>query len=238
MKFGIQKKRLLYLLAFFFKKIFNFVNVKSHPLGEIYDLAYNHSASARLKKSVDKLGKPIPWFTYSAIAYLERLDLNQKTVFEWGSGHSSLYFSDKCQSITSIEYKKDWYKYVNSLLEENMTLHHVGYDDYAKIISEIDESYDIIIIDGEIDRRLECAKEAIKYIKPGGLIILDNSDWLPNTTRFLRDKGYQQIDFSGPGPINPYFWSTSLYFSNETKLKVLDDLSPGHIPGGLDNIRD
>ena len=235
-------KSLLYktlkFLAVRLNRIVNTGSEKTYPMQEKYDSVYNYNKTVTLQKSVDIDELPIPWFTYSAIAYIDQLDLSDKTVFEWGSGHSSLYFSNKCKSIVSIEFKPEWYEYVKSLLKPNMTLHLAETRDYASIIGTLGESYDIIIIDGEIDRRMDCAKEAVKYLKTGGILILDNSDWLPNTTSYLREKGFQQIDFIGPGPINPYFWCTSFYLSHNTVLKPLNAQQPGHVPGGLNNIRD
>jgi len=213
-------------------------DVTRHPLGEIFDSKYNYDKTVNLQKSVDTNGDPIPWFTYAAISYLERLDLREMAIFEWGAGHSSLYFADKCKSLTSIEFKTEWYLYVQTLLKPNMTLHLAQSDNYISIIAELGERYDIVIVDGEINSRLDCAKEAVKYLKPGGIIILDNSDWLPNTTRYLRDQDFQQVDFVGPGPINPYFWCTSFYFSQNTRLRALDNQQPGHVPGGMGNLRD
>jgi hypothetical protein len=43
------------------------------------------------------------------------------------------------------------------------------------------------------------------------MLIFDNSDWYPNTVRFLQEKlGWMQIDFHGYGPINNYTWTTSI----------------------------
>ena len=39
---------------------------------------------------VNENNEPIPWFTYPSIQYLDQLDLSEKTIFEWGSGNSSL----------------------------------------------------------------------------------------------------------------------------------------------------
>ena len=52
---------------------------------------------------------------------------------------------------------------------------------FVDAIYRYPEGFDIIVIDGPArDRtRLKCANAALKCLKPGGMIILDNADWLP-----------------------------------------------------------
>jgi hypothetical protein len=45
------------------------------------------------------------------------------------------------------------------------------------------------------------------------MIIFDNTDWYPNSTRLIREKGFHQVDFNGFGPINNYCWTTSIFFN-------------------------
>lgn len=47
---------------------------------------------------VDKDGNSIPWFTYPAIEYLSHLDLSGCSVFEYGSGFSTLFWLQRVKS--------------------------------------------------------------------------------------------------------------------------------------------
>lgn len=200
------------------------------------DWGYKNSQES--KSAIDANGKPIPWMTYSAVFFLDQIDMTDFEVFEWGSGNSSLFFSERVKSITSVEMKQEWYDYVKLNLNKNMNLLLRNKDNYASSISEFDQKYDMIIIDGEIDLRMECALQAVDYLKDGGLIVLDNSDWLTNTTSFLRDKELIQVDMSGPGPINPYPWSTSFFLHKEYKNKPKYQKQPLFVTGGIKNVRD
>jgi hypothetical protein len=73
------------------------------------------------------------------------------------------------------------------------------------------EPFDVIIIDGMA--RVPTAWIAQDRLKPGGLIIFDNSDreGYADAYRFLVEGGFARIDFWGPGPLNPYGWCTSLF---------------------------
>ena len=200
--------------------------------------AYGFKNSFERYMSVDSQGKPIPWMTYSAVFYLSQLDLSTYDIFEWGSGNSTLYFSERVQTVTSVESNEEWFKYVERNKPKNVELRLVQQNDYAKIISEKGNKYKIISIDGDIYRRFECALYAMEHLDEGGMIILDNSDWLPNTTGLFREKGFTQIDFAGLGPINNYTWCTSIFFKADFDVKNLNIKQPNFLAGGLRNERD
>ena len=51
-------------------------------------------------------------------------------------------------------------------------------------------------------------------IAGGVMIVLDNSDWFPETTEVLRSSlKWIQIDFHGFGPINGYTWTTTIFIN-------------------------
>ena len=79
-----------------------------------------------------------------------------------------------------------------------------------------DRRFDVIIVDGR--DRFMTVKQMAKSVDSGGLLILDNSDWYPNSCEFLRSEGFFQIDFVGFGPINNYRWCTSLFIRHEGKV--------------------
>lgn len=73
---------------------------------------------------------------------------------------------------------------------------------------------------------------ALSALRDGGAIILDNSDWAWETVRLLRSTGLAQVDFIGPGAINPYVWATSVFLSDSgSRLPHRDRLS---VVGGVD----
>jgi hypothetical protein len=83
---------------------------------------------------------------------------------------------------------------------------------YAALLLEYPpETFDIICVDG-MARNLT-AWLAAQYVKPGGMIIFDNAERDEYAIGYeaLRRAGFVRIDFSGPGPINPYAWTTSIW---------------------------
>lgn len=61
----------------------------------------------------------------------------------------------------------------------------------------------------------------------GGIVILDNSDWFRETSKYLREKlDLIEIDFHGFGPINDYTWTTSVFITRNFRFKPIDNIQP------------
>jgi len=212
--------------------------MKVGPVQELFDEHFHHQRSRDIWSSIDKDGNPVPWMTYPAIFYLDQLDLRQKIIFEWGAGNSSLFFAQRAKKVKSIEYKKEWYEYVLSKKSDNIDLILADKENYASVIDADSQQYDVIVIDGEIDRRFECAEYAVSHLHSTGMIVVDNSDWLEHTCAFLRTHDFIQVDMAGLGPINNYTWCTSFFFRRDFNFTPLNAKTPSYVQGGLKNVRD
>jgi precorrin-6B methylase 2 len=195
---------------------------------------YGHDLTRATKKPIDKDGLPIPWFTYPAIQYIDQFDLSGKDIFEWGCGNSSLFFAERARHITSVEHDEEWYRQMAASRRKNQELVQVTLEEYPSAIKRFSSQFDIIIIDGQ--RRFDCAREAVGFLKPGGLIIVDNSDWFYASAAFLKDKlGLIQIDFHGFSPINDYTMTTSFLLSRDFDFPLKKGRQPLNPAGGLDH---
>ena len=56
-------------------------------------------------------------------------------------------------------------------------------------------------------------------MKPGGFIILDNSDWFHEASANLRSADLIEVDMAGMAPIADFVSTTSFYFHREFKGK-------------------
>ena len=84
------------------------------------------------------------------------------------------------------------------------------------LLSKTKTGTDVIVIDGTGESRAACSRIAITNLRPGGLIILDNSDlWLTSSQIITRDSGLIQVDFTGFAPMNAHCHTTSVYFSRD-----------------------
>jgi len=211
------------------KEILNQILLKTHILPfitaaralKVLELDFGHFSSAARWESVDKNGQPIPWFSYSAIEYLRSLDLTNKSVFEYGSGNSTLFWAKHTAKIKSVESDIKWFNLNLKRLKVCKNAQLTFENNKVKYVDTINitkAKYDIIVIDG--DSRFECSLAAIGKLKNGGFIILDNSEWFPKITKYLREHNLIEIDFSGFGPINPYTTTTSIFISREFKPQI------------------
>jgi hypothetical protein len=197
-------------------------------LVEAFEQDHGHWRSRCEQLPVDQSGRPLPWYTYPAIQYLSQIDLSDRDGFEFGSGNGSLFWAGRLRSLVSVEGDQHWHEMIGRRKAENQQVLLVeDLDEYPRSIARQHRSYDLIIVDGK--RRRDCAREALRRLSPGGMIILDNADWYPNTARLLREAGLIQVDFTGFGPVNNYAWTTSLFLHPQARIRPSGDRLP--VPG-------
>lgn len=205
--------------------------------------SYGYARSITENQCVDGAGSPIPWYTYPAIEQLGKWDFSAKDVLEYGSGNSTLWWSRRARFVTSIESDEQWHDVVKRRMGDNVRLLLARVDQQLKPQHDLDRyvgaidalgSFDVVIIDGEAMNhvRLQCASRALSHLRDGGLIIVDNSDFLPLTCRLLRDRGFFQIDFCGLVPLNDDASTTSLFFRPDFQILPLSSSHPGPAVGG------
>lgn len=115
-----------------------------------------------------------PWITFDAMTRLDRLLEKDWTMVEFGSGTSTLWFSERVRSILSVEHDPEWYELVKRTLPPNAAYELRNENDYASLENVDDKSLDLVVVDGI--RRAECVQNAVPKIRPGGWLFLDNSD--------------------------------------------------------------
>lgn len=146
-----------------------------------------------------------PWTTPASIRFFDKVLTKEMIGLEYGSGRSTLYFSNKLKKLVSIEHYEGWYAKVNTELENN-SIKNV---DYFLILKEdtpdkTDDSdielnklvgseprndftnyYNKVLAyeDGYFDfvlidgrARVKCGLNAITKLKSGGIFVLDNSE--------------------------------------------------------------
>lgn len=192
---------------------------------KILNRGYGYQKTFALKQCIDKNNQPIPWYTYPALDYLRQLDMRDKVVFEFGSGNSTLFWASVAHKVIAVESDNAWYGLIKLKLPSNCEL--IFESDLTKYVNAIEIpscKFDIIIVDGE--ERFLAAQKAPGYLKKGGLIILDNADWYPESAAFLRKQGFIEVDMTGFGPINDYTWTTSFFFDREFNFLPLQGRQP------------
>ncbi|MFC1582893.1 FkbM family methyltransferase [Planctomycetota bacterium] len=172
---------------------------------------------------VDAEGKPLPWYTYSFITFISaRIQPNMR-VFEYGTGNSTLWWSECVASVVACEHDEPWFLSISEKVPDNVDYRYCELEyggDYSKLILSFSSDFDCIIIDGR--DRVNCAKNALAALKENGVIIWDNSEreQYQEGYDFLLENGFRRIDFWGLGPINSDQWCTSVFYREENCLGI------------------
>lgn len=153
-----------------------------------------------------------PWLTFGAIMALEKILRDSRgsfDVLELGSGGSTLFFSERCRSVWSIEDDPEWAEMVNDRLVRNNV--NITCARKNKLIRKIqaapNESFDLILVDscsgGETYlHRKRMYDAALPKLKVGGWLVVDNY-------------GRMKIDYSG---FDVYTFDMLRYSGRGTRL--------------------
>lgn len=109
----------------------------------------------------------LPWYSSPCLEWLMTLDLKDKKVFEFGVGDSTTWYKSKGAIMAGVDSNE---KYVH----QHCAWHGDDEAHYLRSISVLSKGnlFDLVVIDG--DYRDKCTEEALKYLRPGGYLIIDN----------------------------------------------------------------
>jgi len=148
----------------------------------------------------------MPWLAFEAVNFIEKHRPSQASVFEYGSGGSTLYWLTKGCTCVSVEHDKDWY---HKLLARFASQPRIDYRfvppepgaicaeakaedpncyqsanptlhgfNFHRYATVIDEYHEAYFDVVLIDGRARpsCIMHGAKHVKVGGLLILDNAE--------------------------------------------------------------
>lgn len=152
---------------------------------------------------VDAAGRPLPWINYPAIDFLARHVRPEMAVFEYGSGHSTLWWAERVREVVSCEHDREWIERIRPRVPAHVTLRHVPLEvdgAYSRTVAETPGRFDIVVIDGR--DRVNCARHAVTGLNPGGVIVWDNTEREEYRPGFetLRAAGFRRVEFLGMPP--------------------------------------
>lgn len=175
------------------------------------------------RQSVDRKGNPIPWCTYSFIHFISDRLHKDLSVFEYGSGNSTLWYADKVKEITAVEHDSAWYSKISKLLPSNAQIIHKNLDingEYARTAASLNKNFDIIVIDGR-DRN-NCIYHSLPALSEKGIFVFDNTqrENYTESQEFLKTKGFNRIDFRGLCPAVAHINTTTIFYRQENCLGI------------------
>ncbi|MDX1966448.1 MAG: class I SAM-dependent methyltransferase [Planctomycetaceae bacterium] len=184
-----------------------------------------------------------PWVTYPALSWLDQNVTPDMRVFEFGSGGSTLYFAERAAEVFSVEHDPEWHAAVCAALAaddlRNCRLQLIEatsaqpgkpdlyaaerkpvigrrFEAYARAIdAHPDASFDLVIVDGWA--RLACIQHALPKIKPGGHLLLDNSEWPEFQSAHEHLRACTSQRFAGLGPFGAQPWETTVWRMDQSQ---------------------
>lgn len=180
-------------------------------------------------ESVDKLSPvdansmPLPWVTYPFIDFIEQKLQKNLSVFEFGSGNSTLWYANKVLKVVSVEHDKAWYEKIKNQLPSNAILNYcelVRGGDYSMFANNLGEKFDVVIVDGR--DRVNCIKSSVSCLSDGGVMVLDDSERSEYSEgiEFLIQKNFKKIDFWGISPGLFYKKCTTIFYKQDNCLGI------------------
>jgi tRNA A58 N-methylase Trm61 len=174
-------------------------------------------------QAVDQNGEPLPWVTYSFIDFIKTRLHPDLSIFEYGSGNSTLFYAKKVRRVVSVEHDEAWYHKIVKEKAVNAEMIFTALEtdgEYAKKASLLGEKFDVIIVDGR--DRVNCCKHSVAALSPTGVLILDDSEReiYQQARVFLTQKGFKELPFTGISPGLFYNKTTSVFYKESNCLNI------------------
>ncbi len=137
----------------------------------------------RIRLSIFEARHPgAPWLTPDAVAFLESWLRPDHAGIEYGSGRSTLWFARRVGHLISIEHNPAWFDKIKADLKQHgaanvaLLFCDANTEDYLQPILDLAErSIDFALVDGASARRDACALALLDKLRPGGVLIIDDS---------------------------------------------------------------
>lgn len=173
----------------------------------------------------------LPWLSFGAIRELDRLLRPDHEVFEFGSGGSTVYLGQRAKRVVSVESHAAWLEQTQTALQRRgITNVEMQYHSLEANLGEFRTSgffravnaqlWDVIVVDcylgygtgGQAKGMLRpyAFEMALNQVKPGGLLVLDDSWMFPELLK--PPAGWLLKDFVGLGPCRWGVTSTAFYY--------------------------
>jgi FkbM family methyltransferase len=172
-------------------------------------------------------------------------------VLEWGSGGSTVEIAKRVERLVSIEHLQGWHDIVSSELKKINSTCHVEYlfvppnmEEAPGMDGDIHEytdyvhtpewvrfndnfsapTYDVIFIDGRA--RVECARKAIEFLRPGGVILIHDC--------FHPNPKYHRTEYD---QVKNFLNHTGGAFTLQAFTPKYDNLTPINIEKAMEDLQ-
>lgn len=197
-----------------------------------------------MKSNMDYSKSPlvmgIPWLTFEAIDFLKEIIRSEMKVFEFGSGGSTRFFSERVKEIHSVEHDEKRYDLTKMKLEGYGNLHlqlikgeetpigqkgfvanegedPLNYGKYSNSILSFDDQYfDLILVDSKA--RNACILNSLAKLKNGVFLIVDNSNRKAYSKTLEKLNSWLVFRSFGPSVSSKRFTQTTFFKKPENGI--------------------
>jgi predicted O-methyltransferase YrrM len=146
-----------------------------------------------------------PWIVPAAIGFLRRRIRSDWSVLELGAGRSTPWFARRAATVLSFEDNEFWADVTRGRLAElgleNAELRQLPVEQFEAAVDALPEAaFDLVVVDfleAPTVTRVDVLKPAMKRVKPGGLLLLDDSDRPGYAQAFELPRGWRFRKFVG-----------------------------------------
>jgi predicted O-methyltransferase YrrM len=125
-----------------------------------------------------------PWIVPAAVGWLRRRIRSDWLVLELGAGRSTPWLARRAGRVVSLEDNEFWHGWTRERLEQeglaNVDLRLRPVETFpSEIESFEDPAFEIVVLDfleAPVVTRIDALKPAMKKVRPGGYLLLDDSD--------------------------------------------------------------
>ncbi len=145
-----------------------------------------------------------PWIVPAAVGWLRRRIRRNWSLLELGAGRSTPWFAKRAGRVLSFEDNEFWVEQTRGRLDElglaNAELRVLPVERFPSAVSELTDQFDLVVIDfleaPEVSR-VDAVGPAMERVRPGGHLLLDDSDRPGYAPAFDALAGWRSRRFSG-----------------------------------------
>lgn len=193
-----------------------------HPKSYLRNRGWFRSFSA--KRSIDRKGAPIPWWSYGVIDFVEERLAKTMSVLDFGSGGSSVWLGARVAEVVTVENDHKWAVIVRSFIPENV--HLIELPVPGKLVADdipppAGRKFQLLIVDA-LANRIDCATAGLPFLAEDGVVLWDNTDgpdWL-EIKGLMTARGFREISFNGIPPQEVSQSRTTIFYRSSNVFGI------------------
>jgi SAM-dependent methyltransferase len=145
-----------------------------------------------------------PWIVPAAIGWLQRRIRRSWRILELGAGRSTPWFGRRAGTVISLEDNPHWHRQTAERLRElglEVDLRLIAVEEFPREVAALEaSSCDLVVVDfleaPEVSR-VDALRPAREKVRPGGHLLLDDSDRPGYAEAYELLAGWRQRRFTG-----------------------------------------